>query len=787
MQLACPQCKKALRAPDAAAGKKLRCPSCSHAIVVPANGAQTPEPVVLKPDEGGAGVRPGKAPRQAPASPPVLVPSATGAEEEDVEDESQSRSRRDSGATRRRGKRRSNALAWWLIGGSLAACFLVAMGLIFILVSLFRGGRPDGARGIIPEEQWQAFEVADRVKARFPGKPDRAVQAAAGMTMVMHSFSPNRDSFYSVGYSEQPLPPARRSLPLAQLLNDACDGAVANAVKMGGGHEVRRDDIQLGPHRGKELVLYVARANGHSVSRMFVVGGRFYMSICGGSGWAADHPNGQRFLNSLEILEADAPAPEPPPVRPALAPLKAPVRTARVATPAPVAAPAPVARLELPPLPEPLPIAAPPITEENAVRLPEPVRAARVGGGGRFLVLHFAGVRKLGVFDVNEAKIVRYIAAAEDDVSFAAGMTKLLVYLPGARLLQRFDLLTGERERVGPAEFRDGKLEAFCMGHASAGPLLVSVAGQGAQLFDAETFQAMSLPAASGSFGLAQAASRLEGGRYWAGATGRVFGHTGNYGMPNGVKTLVLTDGRVRQYGQHVGTWFVVPGPDDRHVFAGGHGVVSTEVQTVANVPFSMGTNSGNLAHLYLPAHHGPYYLHADMVRDRRRAGSQVGSIRIFMLGNKEPIVTIHRTTSEDGEDKATTFGIEHTIHLIPQAKLLVIAAANRDELRLYPADLDAALERSGRDYLLFTSSPPTRYRKGASFTYQAEVKAKRTPVTYKLESGPAGMTVDETGKLTWAVPADFIGKRVDVILVARDAGGQEAFHTLSLTENTTP
>ena len=72
--------------------------------------------------------------------------------------------------------------------------------------------------------------------------------------------------------------------------------------------------------------------------------------------------------------------------------------------------------------------------------------------------------------------------------------------------------------------------------------------------------------------------ARLEGGLYWAGATGRVFGHTGNYGQPNGVKTVVLEGSKVQQYGQHQSTWFVIPGPDDRHVYAGGHGVISNPV-----------------------------------------------------------------------------------------------------------------------------------------------------------------------------------------------------------------
>jgi hypothetical protein len=442
-----------------------------------------------------------------------------------------------------------------------------------------------------------------------------------------------------------------------------------------------------------------------------------------------------------------------------------------------------VATLELPPLPEPLEIKPAPVQAETSCKLPEPVRTLRVGGGGRFLVLHFPKMRKFGIFDANEAKVVRFISAAEDDVHFAAGMTKLLVFLPGAKLLQRFDLLSGQREKVGrPEDLPEGKIEAFCMGHASAGPLLIGVAGQGAQLFNPETFRLIPLPTPDGPGGVAPLRV-LDSGNYWAGATGRVFGHTGNYGMPNGVKTVVLESGGVRKYGKHEGTWFVMPGPDDRHVYAGGHGVVNVEVQPVSNVPFSMGPGSGFASHLYLPATHGPYYLHAQTIGVGDQENTPVGTIRVFLLGNKEPIAVYSKTAvCPYGWEGLGPLGIAYSIQLIPRAKLLVVVPGARDELRLYPADLDAALDKSGRDYLLYTSAPPTRFVKGKPFRYQAEVKAKKGPVTFKVEGGPPGMSVDKNGLVTWAPPADFAEKRVDVILTATDAAGQDAFQTLTLT-----
>jgi hypothetical protein len=465
-----------------------------------------------------------------------------------------------------------------------------------------------------------------------------------------------------------------------------------------------------------------------------------------------------------------------PPRRPRPAPFQ-PAPVVRPAVPPQPRAPA-VTRLELPPLPEPLEIKPAPIKAETPFKLPEPVRAVRVGGGGRFLVLHFPKMRKLGIFDVNEAKVVRYVSLAEDDIHFAAGMNQLVVFLPGVGLLERYDLLSGNRELRGKVEGLPARanVDAFCMGHASAGPLLVSTRDQGVSLINPGTFSTMPLSAVLRQRGLGN-------GLYWAGATGRVFGFTGNGGQPNGVHALVLESSGVRQYGQHKSCFYVMPGSDDRHVYPGGHGVVSVEIQPVDNVPLAL-SNDGFASHLYLPAAHGPYYLHAMTIGiSPGPEKTKQGTIQVFMLGSKEPIATFEKTVvCPYAWEGLRRLGIEYSIHLIPKAKLLVVIPGSRDELRLYPADLDAALDKSGRDYLLYTSTPPTRFAKGKPFRYQAEVKAKKGPVTFKVESGPPGMAVDKDGLVTWQVPADFAEARVDVILAATDAAGQDAFQTLTLT-----
>ena len=94
----------------------------------------------------------------------------------------------------------------------------------------------------------------------------------------------------------------------------------------------------------------------------------------------------------------------------------------------------------------------PPVLEGDRVvrELPAPIADVAVGGGGRYLILSLPQIGKLAVFDVNEAKVVHYIPVAEDTVRLAAGMNKLMVLLPRAGILQRWDLTTFERELAAP-------------------------------------------------------------------------------------------------------------------------------------------------------------------------------------------------------------------------------------------------------------------------------------------------------------------------------------------------
>src|SRR5687768_17910710 len=67
IEFPCPTCRQQVRTPDAAAGKKGRCPNCGTVVVIPA-----PVAVIMP---GSLSVAPTK-PQPAPLSPPAAAPAA---------------------------------------------------------------------------------------------------------------------------------------------------------------------------------------------------------------------------------------------------------------------------------------------------------------------------------------------------------------------------------------------------------------------------------------------------------------------------------------------------------------------------------------------------------------------------------------------------------------------------------------------------------------------------------------------------------------------------------------
>ncbi len=380
--------------------------------------------------------------------------------------------------------------------------------------------------------------------------------------------------------------------------------------------------------------------------------------------------------------------------------------------------------------------------------LPDIASDVQVGGGGRYLIFQLPKLKKLAVFDVNEAAIVRYIPLTEDKVVFAAGLEKVVVGLTAKGVLERWDLNTGDKEfsRQVP---NGADVQSLLMGSASRGPVVVNGA-----FYDLNSLKPLPVTTPSG---VPPPWSPVS-------ADGTVFGGWKNNQSPSESTSFVLQGGELKRYNEG-GTGYVVPGPDGRAVCTAA-GLRTNQLKALGGAP-KLG--------LTLPAVEGNFYLGLTSAE-----GGKGGRISVYLLGDDQPLVKdvgFEHGVHYDGG----TFGIWKRIFFIPRAKLIAILPEGNDRLELHHFDVYDALEASGLDYLLVTSRPPTTARRGAEYTYQLEVKSKKGGVKYQLSSGPEGMEVSPTGLVKWRVPADYKGGDGEVLITVRDASGQEVFHAFGI------
>jgi S1-C subfamily serine protease len=409
-----------------------------------------------------------------------------------------------------------------------------------------------------------------------------------------------------------------------------------------------------------------------------------------------------------------------------------------------------------------------PLEKDRTERtLPAPVSDVAVGGNGRYLILLMPRLKQLAIFDTGEAKVVGYIPVAEDNARFAAGMDKVLVALPRARVLQRWDLATRERELTVPLPLKE-QLARMAMGSASQGPLLISgntgVQSSEVVFVDVKTLKPIDMQFDADARRLVHADDKAP---VQASADGRVFTSYAPQSSPQFVQVMVVDGNRCRIYGNGDSVGHLSPSADGRYVYTA-RGIFTQEAKRVVY--------SDRLIFYGIAAAHGPYF-----VAIRQDGNKWVAALH--MAGEERPLLPLPDVEVPDGIDgwDRLPLGIDRRIHFIPEARLLVVLPGTNDKLVLYKLDVDQALEKAGLDYLFVTTAAPEAAAKGQPFAYQVGVKSRKGGVTYRLDSAPTGMGVTKEGLLKWDVPADFADKETTVILSVGDKSGQEVFHTFTL------
>jgi len=426
-----------------------------------------------------------------------------------------------------------------------------------------------------------------------------------------------------------------------------------------------------------------------------------------------------------------------------------------------------------------LAITPPTLAEQQAsYRLPATYTDVCAAGGGRFLVFELPSIGQLAVFDVTEARVVKYLPTAGEDVLFTGGTDRVIVYYPSTGTLRSWDLhgFKGSPPVRWPHE---DPVFNLVMGHDSFGPLLAFYGGkeEGGRIrlpsfhfFDPATLRRVDY----GERGSSHSVFNKTRTVLQASGDGSLF--TCQCVSDRDVYSFHIRGTTVNRYrGSKLGC--LHPGPMGQRLFTS-VGLYTPALTKDGNRDFSSLT-----AGAPIPALSGP--LSFRVLFAERKSGSEP-AVPIGVSVHVGPDCTklcklLDVPISIDTLRRPILIGYDRRLYYVPQARLLVTLPATNDVVALRSLDLKKEMGQHGAEYLAVTSVPPGVVAVGSRLNYQIDVLSSDGKLKFKLEEGPEGMTVSDSGEVRWPVAVRPIGGDVKALVTVTDGSGSETFHKFTI------
>ncbi len=325
-------------------------------------------------------------------------------------------------------------------------------------------------------------------------------------------------------------------------------------------------------------------------------------------------------------------------------------------------------------------------SDPNTVTLGGKVGQVAVGGGGRYIVMHFPDKGQLGVFDACTGQF-NTIAADTGGVRLTAGASRVVLYIRGPKIF-RFYALPDLSKQFDASTDLFFSAPAIAMGNRTDSPLLVDAGFGETRLYDITSGEMKEIEGARGKPGIHSADNGLR-----ALPDGTAFATFDGFG--NNQKTVLLT---VQGHKWHVPPGakdaFQTPFPGvDGHFY--GNGVVvdkNGRDQRFGGV----GTGSNNW---YVPATSSAKYFLKVAPVTINSGGREKKTVSVTIHAAKKADTPVPGTRAltdlPEFEDLVDPWGninwdkpLDRHFFLIPEAKLLVILNGKKDKLVLRSVDL---------------------------------------------------------------------------------------------------
>ena len=413
-------------------------------------------------------------------------------------------------------------------------------------------------------------------------------------------------------------------------------------------------------------------------------------------------------------------------------------------------------------------ISAPELNGKNTVcRFPSQVTDVIVGGHGRFLIARLPRLYCLAIVDLNTLKIVRYVRLQQPDQAVAAGAEHLLVFDRKTRQAQRWSLKTLEKAGKADALPGEGTILAAAMGCSSNGPLLVisepseGVKANGgrpewAVFHDSKTLQPLKTTTefAHKKF-TADWSAPLQ---VCASDNGTTFGIIG----PNVLLQIVGNRVIIQQQSMAKGSR---PGTFGRTFYHKSKRLI------LADAPSSRQVNRNSNVR-QIPAIDWPGSLVVTSVRQQTRGVVLLDGVALPMAHvvlDKRPIVT---------DTRGPSF-VERDLWMIPSEKLVALLSHDHKSLQFVHIDVERAMREASKPFLTIVRKPADAAAPGQTIDYKPLIFSNADSMTIKLEYGPVGMQIDDTGSLQWTVP-DNVTTGVVEAGISVKAGAVSSSQTIS-------
>ncbi len=411
--------------------------------------------------------------------------------------------------------------------------------------------------------------------------------------------------------------------------------------------------------------------------------------------------------------------------------------------------------------------------EKTTLDLPEAWHCYVLAGGGRYMIFHLKDAGTVAVVDLLAAKIVKQLPNMPEDVRLAAGAKKILLAMPGQKMIQRWDLKTLKREKIAPLPIED-ECRLALMGCSGDGPLLLTSRSD-ARLIDIDTLKPIKTTekpiGASGRYGYAVDVSAE--GKSFAGIVGGISGQA---------YTLMRVDGTKITKGRFGGTSYAIrfahPSADGSLMLLRGSEIYDAALRRVS-------ASWLDKSQCY-PTVDPKYFLSVRFAPDA--AGVTLVRIAICTTGNRKVVHTFNglkemapygNTRSRSSIEGRLLDGMQW-FHYLPGPGLLVAPHYDKRKIIFRKLDMVAELKKGG-GYIYVTSVPPSTAAAGGTLQYQITVESSKGGLKYKIESAPDGVGVSDKGLVTWSVDRYFKQDTATIILSITDSGGKEALHTISV------